>query len=123
MKTTDAKDFDFDTFAKLAKDDPEEFNRRRRELIDANISAAPDHIQKKLRHLQFRADAARDSSPNAVAATQKLSTLMWDSVAGPSGLLESLNAFLDGDPGKMTPRPRFEEKAKVIEFPVARQSD
>ncbi len=116
MKTTDVKDFDFDTFAKLAKDDPEEFNRRRRELIDANISAAPDHIQKKLRHLQFRADAVSESAPNPIVASQKISTLMWDSVAGPSGLLESLNAFLEGDPSKMTPKQRFEEKAKVLEF-------
>ena len=110
-------DFDFDTFMQLAQRDPEEFNCRRQALIDANIAAAPEHIQPKLRHLQCRADLVRQSAPNPVAATRKLSTMMWDSVTGPGGLQESLNALADGDPSLISSRPTPAKKAKVVAFP------
>jgi len=119
MTLISANDFDFDTFARLAKDDPDGFNRRRRQLIDANIAAAPAHIQQKLRHLQCRADLVRQG---ALAATQKLSSMMWDSVAGPGGLREALNALVAGDVSLLAAQPTNGEKAQVLQFPRGKES-
>ena len=110
-------DFDFDQFVALSAQDPEEFERRRSALIEANISAAPEHLQKRLRHMQCRADLVRDSAHSPLDATYKLSTMMWDSVTGPRGLIESLNAFLQGDRSMLTPLPDKPEKATVLSFP------
>ena len=110
-------DFDFDEFAALSAQDPEEFERRRNALIEANISAAPERLQQRLRHMQCRADLVRESATTPLDASYKLSTMMWDSVTGPRGLLESLNAFLQGDSSLMTPVPAKHHKATVLVFP------
>jgi len=110
-------DFDFDQFVALSAQDPEEFERRRSALIEANISAAPERLQQRLRHMQCRADLVRESAHSPLDATYKLSTMMWDSVTGPRGLIESLNAFLQGDKSMLTPLPEKPEKATVLAFP------
>ena len=110
-------DYDFDELVVLSKQDPEEFERRRSALIEANISAAPKRLQQRLRHMQCRADLVRESAHTPLDATYKLSTMMWDSVTGPRGLLESLNAFLQGDRDLLTPLPEKREKATVLAFP------
>ncbi|MBV1961589.1 MAG: DUF3135 domain-containing protein [Immundisolibacteraceae bacterium] len=113
-------DFDFDEFVALSAQDPEEFERRRSALIEANILAAPERLQQRLRHMQCRADLVRDSAHSPLDATYKLSTMMWDSVTGPRGLIESLNAFLQGDSSMLTPLPEKPEKATVLAFPGAK---
>lgn len=113
-------DFDFDEFVALSAQDPEEFERRRSALIEANILAAPERLQQRLRHMQCRADLVRDSAHSPLDATYKLSTMMWDSVTGPRGLIESLNAFLQGDSSMLTPLPENPEKATVLAFPGAK---
>ena len=118
MTKLSTSDFDFDTFAQLAKDDPEEFERRRQQLIDANIAAAPDHLQPKLHHLQCRADMVREGAASSMAATLKLSSMMWESVAGPGGLREALNALISGDERLLRSKPVAGEKAEVLPFPV-----
>ncbi|MBL4623263.1 MAG: DUF3135 domain-containing protein [Immundisolibacteraceae bacterium] len=110
-------DYDFDEFVALSALDPEEFELRRSALIEANILAAPDHLQQRLRHMQCRADLVRDSAHSPLDATYKLSTMMWDSVTGPRGLIESLNAFLQGDRSVLTPLPEKPRKATVLAFP------
>ena len=112
-----AGSFDFDELAVLSAQDPEEFERRRSALIEANILAAPERLQQRLRHMQCRADLVRDSAHSPLDATFKLSSMMWDSVTGPRGLIESLNAFLQGDRGVMTPLPEKPRKATVLAFP------
>ena len=113
-------DFDFDEFVALSAQDPEEFERRRSALIEANILAAPERLQQRLRHMQCRSDLVRDSAHSPLDATYKLSTMMWDSVTGPRGLIESLNAFLQGDSSMLTPLPEKPEKATVLAFPGAK---
>lgn len=110
-------DFDFDTFARLASEDPEEFERRRRQLIETTIAAAPDRIQRKLHHLQCRADLIREAASSPLVATQKFSSMMWDSVVGSGGLREVLNAVVAGDSSVVTPQPLKDGTAKVLPFP------
>jgi hypothetical protein len=51
--------FDFDEMAALAKSDPYEFERRRVELIKAEINKAPPEHRPKLRALQLKLDMSR----------------------------------------------------------------
>jgi len=70
-------EFDFETWAKLARDDPEEFERRRRALVRRTIEAAPADLRPQLERLQFRIDAVRSRSTHPLGACVRLNALMW----------------------------------------------
>lgn len=53
--------FDFNEWAQLSKDDPVEFERRRKEVLDAEILKAPIKNRGSLRLLQMECDAYRNS--------------------------------------------------------------
>jgi hypothetical protein len=70
-------DFDFDAWASLAREDPEEFERRRRAAIDALIASSPDS-QRRLAGIQFRIDMERRLAHTPLKACLRLSEMMWD---------------------------------------------
>jgi hypothetical protein len=70
-------DFDFDAWALLARDDPEEFERRRRAAIDALIASSPES-QRRLAGIQFRIDMERRLAHTPLKACLRLSEMMWD---------------------------------------------
>lgn len=84
------KDFDFDDWASLARDDPQAFEQLRLWLIDDLINAAPPHLQKRLAGLQWRIDCLRRRSQNPLGACLRISSMMWDSVLGERELVASL---------------------------------
>ncbi|MCP5154774.1 MAG: DUF3135 domain-containing protein [Ectothiorhodospiraceae bacterium] len=88
-----ADDFDFDRFARLAKEDPEAFERERAALLAAEMARAPAHLRPRLEGLQWKADVVRSRASNPMAACIKLSELMWERVAGPNGLLEAIQSL------------------------------
>lgn len=81
---------DFDEWARLAKTDPEEFETRRREIIESTIARNPTGRQQRLRSLQWKIDQIRTLSPTPISACVKISNMMWDSLTGPGGLKDSL---------------------------------
>jgi hypothetical protein len=54
--------------------------------------------------LQWRIDQIRETSPNAMAACLKLSSMMWETLLGEDGLLDRLRALEGKDPTKLAPR-------------------
>ena len=70
---------DFDTLAKLAKDDPEAFEALRRDLVDDLIDHAPQAKQARLRGLQFRVDAVRQLAKSDLGSAVKIYEMMWRS--------------------------------------------
>jgi hypothetical protein len=70
---------DFDEWANLYRDHPEEFERKRKELLDAEIAKAPIASRNKLRLLQMECDAYRESLPPLQAAAA-MSNLMLEKV-------------------------------------------
>jgi hypothetical protein len=70
--------FDFEAWAKLARENPEEFERRREQEIRKVIDARPD-LRHRLEGLQFRIDAERKLARTPLKACLRISTLMWDS--------------------------------------------
>lgn len=111
-------DFDFDEWATLARNDPEAFELRRREAIQAVIDDAPAEQHARLRGLQFRIDLERSRSTTPLSACIRLNRLMWDQFALLRESLDELNAELSGHRERV-PRP-MPPSAEVLAFPGAK---
>jgi hypothetical protein len=70
-------DFDFEKWARLAQEDPAEFERQREAAVRATIAAAPSAHRQRLEGLQFRIDMERQRSNSALGACVRLNSLMW----------------------------------------------
>lgn len=68
---------DFETLARLARDDPQAFEVLRRDMVDDFIDHAPESRQARLRGLQFRVDAVRQLSKSDLGAAVKIYEMMW----------------------------------------------
>lgn len=53
-------DFNFDEWAELYKNHPDEFELRRKQLLDNAIASAPVQYRNKLRILQIECDVVRE---------------------------------------------------------------
>lgn len=100
---------DFDQWAALAKSDPEAFEAKRAQAIEALIQRLPEHKQQRMRCLQWKIDQVRGRAGNPMSACIKISEMMWDSLVGPGGLQEALERVGNRD---FSPRP----KADVLNF-------
>jgi hypothetical protein len=83
---------DFNEWAALARSDPRAFEALRREKVQLLIERAPANRRRRLQALQWRIDQERSRAPSPLEACRRLSGMMWDSVLGKGGLLESLRA-------------------------------
>lgn len=91
MNLPSSQPFNADDWIALARDDPQEFERRREAAIEDLISRAPIHHQPRLRCLQWRIDMERRRCRTPMAACLRLSTMMWDFIYAEDGFLEALN--------------------------------
>ena len=106
--------FDFDAWAKLAKDDPAEFERRRELALRAAIDAAPPYFRQRLEALQNTLDSERQRASTPQASCVHMNALLW---AGFYRLRKELTAAASGTP---PPRPPVKQSAKVIPLRSAR---
>lgn len=106
--------FDFETWSRLASNDPESFEAQRARAIEAAIDRAPPRLQARLRRLQWKLDQVRRTSATPMAACIRMNHMMWDRITGPGGLLETLVE------GKALPAPQ--PAAKVLPFRLHRLS-
>ncbi len=84
--------FDFDAWAKLARTAPDDFELRRRAVIESQISSSDNVF--RLRGLQCRIDMERIRAHTPLKSCLRLSTLMWDAFVD---LNKSLNIFMGND--------------------------
>ena len=70
-------DFDFDAWAKLAKDDPAEFERKRERILRDAIDEAPPAFRQRLEGLQYALDLERKRSATPRASCVRMNSLMW----------------------------------------------
>ena len=87
--------FDFDMWVQLAKENPEEFEQKRRIVLDTVINNAPASMQNRLRGLQWRIDMEIKRSKNPLDGCIRIHRMMIDKVYAPGGLLESLHRLTD----------------------------
>ena len=105
------KSMDFEAWKRLAAEDPAAFEALRRQCLDEAIARAPRGQQERLRRLQWRIEQARRRAANPLAACITLSNMMWESLAGPDGLLQAL---------RMEGRSPRRTAAKVLRLPPER---
>ena len=111
-------DFDFDEWAKLAKDDPDAFEEKRKKMIQEVINNVSPEIRKRVQGLQWQIDQVRSSSPNPMASCLKISQMMWDRVLDEGGLLDHMDQLNQPDINKLQ-KPR--ESATVINLEDRKQ--
>jgi len=101
--------FDFDGWQKLAREDPDTFEIKRKIIIDAAIANAPQRNHDRLRRLQWKLDRIRDTSSTPLAACVRMQEMLWESVIGRNGLLERLRQIpANGKPGR--------DSARILQF-------
>lgn len=107
-------DFDFQEWASLAKDDPDAFERKRREAIEAYIARTPEAEQQRLRGLQFRIDMERQRASNPLSACIRINKMMMDQFTTLRGALDELKSEVEGHRASY-PRP-VQVSAEVLPF-------
>jgi len=107
-------DFDFDEWALLARTAPDEFEERRRALIEIEILRS-DNV-RRLRGLQWRIDLERARARNPMDACVRLSNMMWDSFLD---LNLALNNFVGNDCASTRAASHSAQSAKIIQLATA----
>lgn len=110
--------FDFEEWMKLAAENPEEFDRQRREAVDGVINSAPPSQQTSLRQTQFLIDSKRTLAKSPMESCLSITELMWEKVEGDGGFLDCLNALQSGKlPAKYDENLQAQQpKADVLNF-------
>ncbi len=84
-------DFDFDAWMTLYKNDPESFEKQKKDLVQGIINQAPENMQRRLNGLQWRIDTEVKLAKNSLEGCIKIYQMMMDSVYEPGGLLGALS--------------------------------
>jgi hypothetical protein len=95
-------DFDPDEWARLAREDPAEFERRKQAAVEGVIAQAPPHLKTRLRGLQSRVELELRRARTPLAGALRLQTLMWDQF---EALRAALNGVLPEAPDASAPPP------------------
>ncbi|GAA6152460.1 DUF3135 domain-containing protein [Pseudoteredinibacter isoporae] len=100
----------FDELKDLAVNDPAAFEAYRSRQIEATISNAPSHMQRRLRGIQFQVDAQRELHSNPMGSCVKVYEMMQKSLGELSQVLNEQTGKVD-----VSPAPAV-ENAKVLSF-------
>lgn len=99
MENKKFAEIDFDAWSEMWRSDPEAFEAKRLETIEAAIESAPEANRERLRRLQWRIDQERRLARTPMAACLRISRMMWRAVLGPNGLNDrfaELQALFNG---------------------------
>jgi len=100
-------EFNFDEWAKLAKEDPDAFENKRQQMIQDVINKSSPKIKRRMQGLQWQIDQVRATSTNPMASCLKISQMMWDTTIGENGLVDHLNQLSDPNCSRELPnQPR-----------------
>lgn len=112
--------FSFDHWSRLAQKDPDAFEVQRKLAIERVIAQAPLSKQRRLRGLQWQIDVLRQRAGSPLSACHTLSNLMWESLLGRDGLVESWQAATsvrDLRRNQKDPFAPSRKSAQILPFP------
>jgi hypothetical protein len=90
--------FDFDHWMKLAKEDPEAFEKQREAAIGQYLTSVPSEVQRdRLKRLQWRVDKEREMAKTPMDAAIRIYDMMWESVGKNIDALQDLADTLTGN--------------------------
>ncbi len=107
--------FDFDEWCELAQKSPEEFEKRRREVVEEFIASSSPGMEHRLRQLQWRIDMERKRCANPMMSCMKLFDMMWDFVHAERGFLHAVSMLEQVASGTV---PEVEEIRRGVETAV-----
>ena len=111
------EDYAFEDWQRLHASDPEAFEIRRKEALEAVIQTAPARMQQRLRGVQFRADMERTRAGSDLASCLKAQSMMWDSLLRLRDALAELSVLQkDGTLAAIVQTPAEARTATVIPF-------
>ncbi len=111
MQNSDTN-FNFDEWAKIAREDPDAFENMRKKMIQDVIDATSPEVRKRMQGLQWKIDNIRAISSNPMASCLKISHMMWDNVLGEDGLLENMRKL--NDPEQISKPKQPKQSATII---------
>lgn len=82
---------DWGQWVKLARENPEEFERQRAAAIEELIMSLPVESRHRSRQLQWQIDGIRLTSSNSLHACIRMYDMMMETVYGSNGLLENIS--------------------------------
>lgn len=90
MNAPRVEPLDFDDWMALCRSDPTAFEERRRRVTEELIAQAPQHVQPRLRALQWRIDVERARASNPLSACIRLYNMMWKTLSGENGMISAI---------------------------------
>jgi hypothetical protein len=81
---------DWEKWVELAREDPEKFEKERAGAIEELIMGQPAQSRHRSRQLQWKIDAVRQTSPNALCACIRIYAMLIDAAYGSNGLIEAI---------------------------------
>lgn len=103
----------FENWAKLARENPEQFEKQRRTVIQQFLDSAPEDLRPGLEKIQWRVEQERRRAGNPVGAMIAISKLMWDKLYR---LNEKQKELLASQGYPVVPMNVPEKKASVHDF-------
>ncbi len=108
-------EFDFDEWAKLAKENPDAFENKRQQMIQDVIDTSSPKIRRRMQGLQWQIDQIRATSTNPMASCLKISQMMWDKTIGEDGLVDHLQQLTDASYNRDTSN-QIKQSATIIDL-------
>ena len=69
---------DYELLAKLYKDDPEEFERERKRILESYFDSLPEKRQKKARQIQWQIEGELRKYKDPIARMNRMVELFWE---------------------------------------------
>jgi hypothetical protein len=111
-QSDDRISLNFEEWAELAENNPEEFEARRLRKIEVFFNGVPPERQQRLKGLQWQVDQARKLAHSPLASCIAISSMMLDSVGR---LSEHQNELVSVVLGK---KSQFARKAEPVSATV-----
>ena len=122
MNAPRVEPLDFDDWMELGRSDPTAFEERRRYVTEELIAQAPQHVQPRLRALQWRIDVERARASNPLSACIRLYNMMWKTLCGENGMMSAVESLTASAPASAGEK-RLPHMAKILPFePCKRRS-
>ena len=115
MNTPHREPWDFNDWMALSRSDPTAFEERRRHVIEEAIARAPQHMQSRLRALQWRIDMERARASNPLSACIRLYNMMWKTLYGENGMMSAIGRLTGSTPASEGGE-RLPHSAKILTF-------
>jgi len=117
---------DWEEWVRLARENPEKFERERTAAIEELIMSQSAETRHRNRQLQWKINAIRQTSPNSMSACVRIYEMLMDSVYGPDGLLAAIELLRgrNGETGRLAKQcSPVKKKGRLLDFRTKRRME